>query len=129
MKIKFSEFLLMYISEKTLIYELVTAIGLDNTLKLLTIFEGENVKFPSKRELDLDIQKLYIYSRLYENPDNKIILDELCLKYNLSTSEVLKKYEEIKKYVETSGILNYYNVDASSLSVSSPDEVILRLLG
>ena len=119
----------MYISEKTLIYELVTAIGLDNTLKLLTIFEGENVKFPSKRELDLDIQKLYIYSRLYENPDNKIILDELCLKYNLSTSEVLKKYEEIKKYVETSGILNYYNVDASSLSVSSPDEVILRLLG
>lgn len=128
MKFKFSELLLLYMSDNTLVYDIIELLGLENTLKLFSVFEGEQITIPSKKEIRDAILNLYIYSKLHLDVEDKEARSQLCSKYKISENELMKRFEIIYKDLEESNILKGLRIKRKELEIMDVEKFILDIL-
>lgn len=124
---KLSELLLLYISENSLIYDIVDIIGLDNTLKLVSVFGGEIIQIPSRETIKSDIIDVIIYSTLYHAPDNITLIDTLCNRFKLTQRDVKKRFKRASNNLNTGNIAKIINTSPSELVVADIEQYILEL--
>lgn len=104
-KIKLSELLLYYISEETLMMELVEVVGLEETLSLISVFGGETIKIPAKEDVKEKVIDIIIFITLYENEGSKEIVHQLSQKYNMTPRKITSIYSRVEKVIENSPIV------------------------
>lgn len=128
MQLKFTELLLLYVSERSLIFEMIEIVGLDNTLKLLSVFEGEKIEFPNKDTLHQAVLNLYIYSQLQKNPDNEEILGQLTKRFSLSLHSIRKRFSQVSSDLDSSEILKGLKIPKEELEIHDIENHLLSLL-
>lgn len=98
----FNDLLLYYLSEDTFFLDLVDIMGMEKTIKFISVFGGLNIDVPSRGQIKEKIIDLKIFLALHKNPDNHIMLKQLSSMFDCSISELKLRFKKIKKsFIDT----------------------------
>jgi Mor family transcriptional regulator len=131
-KLKLSELLLYYISEQSLMMEIVEVIGLDNALSLISVFGGETLKIPKKEDIKEKIIDILIFITLYESGGSREVVNQLSCRYNMSPRAVTSTYNRVESVMENSPIIKLIlgeRFNDTPVSKKTLEKYILDLLG
>lgn len=130
---KFVELFLYYLDSNSLVIELCSLIGIENTIKVMEIFGGTTISIPSMKILRKAYRNIDIYLSLSKN-DSINTKSHLSKKHNLQIKSVDVLYREVKRIMTQDDImLNYLkkigleketknvNLDIDSLLLSDLD--------
>jgi hypothetical protein len=124
---KLNELLLLYISENTLIYDLVDIIGMNNTLKLVSVFGGETITIPSRETIKNDLIDVIIYTTILQDPENQTSIDILSNRFSLTSREIKKRFKKASKLFEEGGVSKKITIDKAEIEVEDIEQYILEI--
>lgn len=117
-------YILMLLSGKyNFLPELYDVLGYEMTLKVLDIFAGTEIKFPSEKEFARLARDVSVYSRLSSvTPSMKeSVVNQISLEYNISVSSVNDIYESVSSSLKSLGLKALENVRRKS--TGSPNKI------
>ena len=132
MELKFKELLLYYVSENTLLFEIIEEIGMINTVKLLSVFGGQTIKIPDREFVREKIIDVVIYLQLHKNPKNKEEINRISNNYGISVRSLKQRYKKVKKDLENEVLQNilgnYSEIDNKDYTKEEMESFITKLL-
>lgn len=124
---KLSELLLLYISENNLLYDIVDLIGLENALKLVSVFGGEKITIPNRDTIRNDIVSVLIYSILQSDPEDIDKIQMLSSRFALSEREIKKRFNKVKNDFQNGEMSKTIGGKNEDMSIKNIEKFILEL--
>ncbi len=130
--IDFKELLIFYLSENTLLLELVEELGMEKAVRFISIFGGHKIEIPSREVIRDKIIGLIIFTTLIKNENNREKTRRLSRRFNFTEEKVRSIFKKIKADFNNSILKSlmgkYAEADKTDWKEKDLEKFILQLL-